>query len=304
MLEELKTFIAVVEYESFTKAGEMVNLSQPSVSVHIKNLESYFDVKLIDRSVKQKNIVITEQGYLLYRRTKEMLKLLETTKDELKNISNSVKGQVKIGATFTIGEYFLPDFLKEFSKEYPDIEIEVVIENTANICERVRGLKVDLGLIEGISSSFEFYQEYFSEDKMVLMLPYNHQLTKEEFSYNKLQNLRWITREVGSGTRDYLNIFLTTNEIVPKSIMIFGSNNSIKEAVKLGLGITLISNYVAKEGVKNKEVSVIEIDKNNKRHFSYILSKDISISKATEIFLEKLKSYSKANLSKEFYCFK
>ncbi len=289
MLEELKTFMAVVEYESFTKAGEIVNLSQPSVSVHIRNLENYFGAKLITRSVKQKNIIITDSGYLLYRRSKEMLRLLETTKGELKNLSSSLKGQIKIGASFTIGEYLLPAFLGEFSKQYEDIEIELIIENTASICDKVKNLKLDFGLIEGITSSFDFYQEYFSEDYIVLMVPYEHPLTKEEFSYDKLQDLRWISREKGSGTREYLNIFLTENEIIPKSIMVLGSNYSVKEAVKNGLGVTFISNYVAKEAAQNKEVSIIELDKKYKRHFSYILPKEISLSNASEIFLQKLK---------------
>ena len=292
MLEELKTFIAVVELESFTKAGELINLSQPSVSLHIKNLEKYFNATLITRSSRQKNIIITERGQLLYRRAKEILRLFNSTKNELENISNSLKGHIKIGSSLTIGEYFLPNFLKEFSKEYPDIEIEIIIQNTASICDGVRNLKLDFGLIEGIVSSHEFKQEYFLEDSMVLMVPYKHSLTEEKFSYDKLQNLRWISREFGSGTREYLDIFLTTNEIVPKSIMVLGSNYAIKEAVKNGLGVTFISNYVAREGYKNKEVSIIEVDNNFKRHFSYLVSRDISLSMISKVFIENLKQYS------------
>lgn len=77
MFEELKIFIAVVEYKNFTKAGEALNLSQPSVSSHIKNLERYFGVTLIDRSVKRKTIFITESGYKLYERAKEIVNLLK-----------------------------------------------------------------------------------------------------------------------------------------------------------------------------------------------------------------------------------
>ncbi|MBU5317885.1 LysR family transcriptional regulator [Clostridium bornimense] len=72
MIEELKTFITVVEIKNFTKAANQLNLSQPSVSNHIKNLESYFGVTLINRSVKQKNIFITEKGHILYKKAKEM----------------------------------------------------------------------------------------------------------------------------------------------------------------------------------------------------------------------------------------
>ena len=85
MLEELKTFIAVVEHKNFTRAGEYLNLSQPSVSTHIKNLESSFDVTLINRSVKQKNICITENGYKLYERAKEIINLLDITYIEVKD---------------------------------------------------------------------------------------------------------------------------------------------------------------------------------------------------------------------------
>ena len=298
MLEELKTFIAVVEYENFTKAGESINLSQPSVSVHIKNLEEYFNAKLITRSIKQKSISITEDGYLLYKRAKEILKLIDNTKDQLKNISKTVKGHLKVGASFTIGEYFLPTFLAQFSKEYPEVEFEVIIENTANICEKIKSMKLDIGLIEGVAPSVEFNQKYFLEDRMVIMTSFNHDLTKQKFSYDNLQKQNWIARERGSGTREYLDMFLTTKEITPKSMMVLGSNCAIKEAVKNNLGITLISNYVTEDGVKNDELSVVELDGEYKRHFSYILPRDIMKSRATEVFIENLISYSEKKKSK------
>ena len=88
MIDELKTFIAVVDFKNFTRAGESINLSQPSVSTHIKNLESYFNTQLINRSIKQKNIVITESGYLLYKKAKEILhkKNSEFTDEEFETL--------------------------------------------------------------------------------------------------------------------------------------------------------------------------------------------------------------------------
>ena len=133
MIEELKTFITVVEVKNFTKAAEQLNLSQPSVSNHIKNLENYFGVTLINRSVKQKSIFITERGYILYKKAKEIVSLLETTYMEIQNKSDSIKGSIKVGASLTIGEYVLPDFLAYFSKKYPDIDIEIVAAPTLGI---------------------------------------------------------------------------------------------------------------------------------------------------------------------------
>lgn len=292
MFEELKTFIAVVEFKNFTKAGEHLNLSQPSVSTHIKNLENVFGVRLINRSVKQKTIVITESGFTLYKKAKEILNLIDITHMEVLNTSNSLKGHLKIGASLTIGEYVLPKFLAIFCKKYPDIDIEVFIENTSIICSHLKELTLDIGLIEGTSSSSSFIQEYFLEDKMVLAFPYNSELITDNFSFDKLQNQKWVVREEGSGTREFLNMFLGTNEIVPNGIMVLGSNYAVKEAVRNNLGITIISNFVALPGVENKELSIIELNNPYVRHFSYILPKNITISKASQVFLEEFKEYT------------
>ncbi len=292
MFEELKTFIAVVEFKNFTKAGEHLNLSQPSVSTHIKNLENVFGVRLINRSVKQKTIVITESGFTLYKKAKEILNLIDITHMEVLNTSNSLKGHLKIGASLTIGEYVLPKFLAIFCKKYPDIDIEVFIENTSIICSHLKELTLDMGLIEGASSSSSFTQEYFLEDKMVLAFPYNSELITDNFSLDKLQNQKWVVREEGSGTREFLNMFLGTNEIVPNGIMVLGSNYAVKEAVRNNLGITIISNFVTLPGVESKELSIIELNNPYIRHFSYILPKNITTSKASQVFLEEFKEYT------------
>ncbi|MGL4914409.1 MAG: LysR family transcriptional regulator [Romboutsia sp.] len=292
MFEELKTFIAVVELKNFTKAGESLNLSQPSVSTHIKNLENIFGVRLINRSIKQKSIIITESGFILYKRAKEILNLIDITHMEVRNTSNSIKGHLKIGASLTIGEYILPKFLSIFSKKYPDIDIEIFIENTSIICNHLKELTLDIGLIEGTSSSSAFTQEYFLEDKMVLALPYNSELITENFTLNKLQNQKWVVREEGSGTREFLNMFLGTNEIIPNGIIVLGSNYAVKEAVRNNLGITIISNLVALPAFKNKELSIIDLSNTYSRHFSYILPKNITISKASQIFLDEFKIYT------------
>lgn len=291
MLEELKTFVAVVEYKNFTKASEKVNLSQPSVSVHIKNLERYFGTQLIMRSVKQKNMVITEKGYLLYRRAKEMIALLETTEKEMEHLSTSVKGSIKIGATYTIGECILPDFLKKFCIMYPDIEIEVIIDNTASIRKKVQALQLDIGLIEGLSYTGEFEQVYFLEDELVIIAPEQAKISEKTFNIESLQLQRWVTREEGSGLREYLDIFLAQNQITPRTKLVLGSNYAITEAVKNGLGIAMVSEYIAKNVEDVQGVSIIRLDEAYKRSFSYILPKDMSPSKITQILKKELNSY-------------
>ncbi|KNF10203.1 putative RuBisCO transcriptional regulator [Gottschalkia purinilytica] len=291
MIEELKTFITVVEHNSFTKAADIIKLSQPSVSLHIKHLEDYFGTVLIKRSIKQKKISITPTGRLLYERAKHIINILEQTREDLKEYHNVIRGTLRIGASLTIGEYFLPSFLGDMIKKYPELKLEVTIENTDTICNMVDNMELDIGLIEGMVPSGKFIHEYFYEDNMVLATPYNYYKNNKKFSIDSLQDQTWISREEGSGTKEYLNVFLTSNRISPKNIIILGSNYAVKEAVKNGLGITLISYHVVKEDIKNKQISIMPTEQKYTRHFSCIFPKGVVMSKGTEVFLDMIKNF-------------
>lgn len=296
MIEELKTFIAVVEYKNFTKAAEAINLSQPSVSLHIKHLEDYFGVRLIERSIKQKKIEITSGGELLYKKALEIIHMLEETKNELSNYEEMISGTLRIGASFTIGEYILPAFLGKFSREFPNLSLEVKIANTASVCEMIRNKELDIGLIEGVVPSSKFKYDYFLKDEMVLALYNTHPLVGKPLSIENLQNQTWISRESGSGTQEYLNLFLSANNIIPKNIVVFGSNYAVKEAVKNELGITIISSHVTKSDVKTGEISNIILGEKYVRYFSYILPIDTTPSKAIRVFISRIKELSIKNM--------
>lgn len=295
MIEEFKTFIAVVEHQNFTKAGESINLSQPTVSTHIKNLENYFNTTLINRSIKQKTISITDNGYLLYKRAREIITSIESIKDELNSMSNSIKGHIKIGASLTIAEYFLPNFLALFSSKYPDIELEMLIENTHKICDKVKSSNLDIGLVEGTLASFDFNQKFFFKDNMVLTFSPKSDIDSNNFSLDSMKNKKWIVREDGSGTREYLNIFLSTHKITPKQIMVLGSNYAVKEAVKNNLGISIISKLVTDS--EPDYLSTVSLDDTYNRYFSFITPKGINPSNTTNLFIDELNRYA-ASLNK------
>ena len=292
MIEELKTFIAVGEFKNFTKAAHYLNLSQPSVSNHIKSLERYFNVTIIDRSIKQKKIYITQSGNILYKKAKEIIQLLDLTKDELNNTTDSIKGHLRIGASLTIGEYILPRFLSKFTVQYPDIEIEVFIENSSSICNRVSNISLDIGFIEGSHAEQNLLQEFFYEDKMVIALPYDTYINEDNFSLDILRDITWIGREKGSGTREYLDLFLYNNKISPKNLIVFGSNYAVKEAVKNNIGVTLMSNLIASSAYESKDLLFIPVEDNFTRNFSYVVPNNITLSRATQVFINEFKKYT------------
>ncbi len=294
LIDELKTFIAIVEKKSFTKAAKFINISQPSVSLHVLNLEKYFNTRLIERSNKQKNIFITRTGKILYKRAKQLLLILDETKNELNDYSNSPSGTLKIGASMTIGEFILPSLLGEFTKNFPNIKFEIVIENTKNIYDKFRNRIIDIALIEGTLPKQDYILKNFYEDTMVIVVPNSFKYEKNSSLKKFLSNQTWIHREDGSGTGENLNIFLNHNSICPKNIIIFGSNYAIKEAVKNNLGITFISSLVIEPDIKNNELKIIPTRTKYKRYFSYLVHNE-SMSKIIELFLEKLQEYSNIN---------
>ena len=189
-------------------------------------------------------------------------------------------------------QYILPKFIAYFSKKYPDVDIEVIIENTSLISTELKKMKLDIGLIEGSVSSAVFKQEYFLEDEMVLVVPYDSDLKDKDLNLHKLQDRRWIAREEGSGTREYLDLFFTQNKIIPKSMMVLGSNLAVKEAVRNNLGLTITSRHVIIEAESRNELASIKLNKDFTRSFSYIYPKELTLSKAANIFLEELKTYT------------
>lgn len=287
LIEELKTFIAVVDKKSFTKAAKAVNISQPGVSLHISHLEKYFGTKLIERSNKQRNIFVTSTGKILYTRAKQMLSLLNETKEELNSYMDSPSGTLKVGASMTIGEFILPKMLGDFIKEYPNIKVEVTIENTKHVYNKFKNYDIDIALIEGTVPLENYTLKNFYKDTMVVVCPNSFKYNKNVKLNKFLSNQTWIRREEGSGTGENLNTFLNIQNIYPKNIIILGSNYAIKQAVINNLGITLISSLVVMEDIQSKALKIIPTKTAYHRYFSY-LCHEKSLSKAAELFINKL----------------
>jgi LysR family transcriptional regulator, transcriptional activator of the cysJI operon len=290
--DALRTFIAVVEEQNFTKAGEKLRLSQPSVSLHIKNLEAEFQTKLFDRSPK--HLQITPSGQLLYDRAKQIMELYEKTKEDILEYQHQMKGTLKIGASFTIGEYVLPTLMAQFRSLYPHVDFEIIIGNTDQINEMVRLFQVDLGLIEGQTNNEELVIHPFMEDEMVIVAPKDHSLISlPNPSYQHLQGHSWIGREKGSGTREYMDSFLRSHGIRVKNFITISSNQGVKEAVASGLGISLLSSWVVKRAVGLGEIKIVPMGKTTfTRRFSAIHSKRIHLKKIAKAFLTHIKERS------------
>ncbi|SIR97622.1 DNA-binding transcriptional regulator, LysR family [Peribacillus simplex] len=287
--DALKTFVTLVEVKNFTKTAEMLLMSQPSVSLHIKKLEEEFQTKLFLRSPKFLKVTIT--GEILYDRAKQMITIYEQTRQDIQEHDRSIKGELKIGASFTIGEYILPSLLIDLQEDYPELELQVVIGNTEEIVQAVRLYKVDIGLIEGQTNEKELSVHPFMQDELFIVSSNNHELAnKDEVEITDLHDQAWVTREVGSGTREYLNHVIRSNGLKIKSILTISSNQGIKETlIKNGLGLALLSRSVIERDVQNKILSIIQVKNESfNRTLSYVYSPIMEDKKNVKTFITEL----------------
>ncbi|RFU70379.1 LysR family transcriptional regulator [Peribacillus saganii] len=286
--DALKTFVTVAEVKNFTKTAEMLRMSQPSVSLHIKNLEKEFQTQLFVRSPKW--LKITPTGEILYERAKQMITIYEQTRQDILEHHNSIKGELKIGASFTIGEYILPSLLFDLQKKYPELELQVIIGNTEEITESVRMYNVDIGLIEGQTNENEVTVNPFMKDELfIVSSPYHSLACRDEATIADLQDQAWITREVGSGTREYLNHVIRSNGLKIKSMLTISSNQGIKETLIHGMGLSLLSRSVIERDLQNGNLSIIKLkDHSFTRTLSYIYSPIMQDKKNVKTFISAL----------------
>ncbi|MFF2498571.1 LysR family transcriptional regulator [Peribacillus sp. NPDC058075] len=287
--DALKTFVTLVEVKNFTKTAEMLLMSQPSVSLHIKKLEEEFQTKLFLRSPKFLKVTLT--GEILYDRAKQMITIYEQTRQDIQEHDSSIKGELKIGASFTIGEYILPSLLIDLQEDYPELELQVVIGNTEEIVQAVRLYKVDIGLIEGQTNEKELSVHPFMQDELFIVSSNNHELAnKGEAEITDLHDQAWVTREVGSGTREYLNHVIRSNGLKIKSILTISSNQGIKETlIKNGAGLALLSRSVIERDVQNKILSIIQVKNESfNRTLSYVYSPIMEDKKNVKTFITEL----------------
>ncbi len=288
MIDELKSFIQVVENKNFTKAANKLNLSQPAVSMHISGLEKQLDTLLILRSNKQKSFLLTSDGQLLYKRAKKVVHLYDEMINEIKSQKSEVQGTLKIGASLTIGDYLLPKILTHLSKLYPDLTFEVIIENSHSIMEKVNQLELEIGLIENDEVLLNVNRKPFYRD--VLQIAYSNELNLPNSldQYHKFFcSQTWFIRESGSGTRAMTDFFFDNFRVIPKNKVILGSNYLIKETLRQQPGMTFMSTLMKNQdfqGISYLEEKGYALN----RLFYYVTKDGIVLSKRVQCLIQLL----------------
>lgn len=274
--QELLVFKAVAETNNITLAARQLHISQPAVSLQIQNIENYYGAKLFNRS--NKGVSLTKAGAILYDYVCQMLDMTLNVKQAINDIADDYHGEVKIGATLTIGEYVIPNILACLIRMRPDIDFKVSIANTETITQDIMERKFWIGLVEGpVPESRDLVIENFWQDELAVVVPYHHPWAdKSSITLNELLSARLIMREVGSGTRKVVEILMQEKGVNLSDFNItmeLGSTQAIKQVVAAGLGVTIISALTVRRECEYNILKTVKIkDLNMGRPFNILTS--------------------------------
>lgn len=241
---ELEIFCKVVEMESISKAAEAVYLAQASVSERIASLEKKIGTRLLDRLGRK--VVPTAAGELLHKHATLFLEMKETAQLEIEKFLGLERGEISMGGSTIPGEYILPDLIGRFNKKYPHLSVKLTIADSGEIENRVLAGQLEIGIIGAKTLHPSILCQKLWKDELVLAVPVQHPWARRKaVSLKELRQTPFILREEGSGTLKILETYLReSGEDGTSALRVsarFGSSTAVKEGIKSGLGLSILS---------------------------------------------------------------
>ncbi|HBG92352.1 MAG: hypothetical protein A2X54_00080 [Nitrospirae bacterium GWF2_44_13] len=294
-IHHLKVFTAVFKNRSFSKASEQLSLTQPTISSHIKAVEDELGCKLFDRVGR--TIIPTKEAELLYSRASEIIENLEEIKSGICRIKDDIGGEIIIGASTIPGTYIIPSIVSEFKKKYKEISFQVIIEDSKKITDMVACDQLLLGIVGAKMENRKLEYRPLVEDELILVSSAKA-LGRKTISMKNITGMPFLLREEGSGTRKTMERHLSGRGIDVKDlnvVAVLGSTDAVKEAVKSGLGASILSRVAVRDDLKLgilREVKVKGL--NMKRSFYIITHRKRTFPKSYRLFIDYLYLKGKA----------
>jgi DNA-binding transcriptional LysR family regulator len=288
----LKVFKTVVNERSFSKAGEILHLTQPAVSYQIQALEDYFGGKLLNRS-QGEEVTLTGMGEVLLGYAERILALYEEAEREITKLKGS---RLLIGAGTTLGQYVLPKVIGSFKKGNSGVHVLLEVANSRALLEQLNAGALDLILLQSPINNKNFLSEFFLEDELVLIVSPIHPFAqKGRVELDEVRGECFILREEESGTRRTIEEILRGAGLKLSDLnvkMELPSPEAVKTAVEENQGISIISRWAILKEQKLNSLKEIEIaNLRFKRNFYCIVVKQ-RLTKCLNEFIEFLKRWS------------
>jgi len=293
----LQVFHAVAKQLSFTKAAEVLFMTQPAVTFQIKQLEEHFNTRLFDRG--HGRISLTPAGEMVLSYAEKILGLSSEMDVRLAEMTGEVGGSLLVGASTTIAEFLLPRIMGEFKSKYPNVRPRLVVANSESIETRVAEHTLDIGFIESPTHQPNLQTEVCCEDEMQVICSPKFPLARlKEITPQNLVDHPFVSREPGSGTREFTEVYMhkhgiDTDHLVP--IMELGSPLALLEVVQTGLGYAIASRSSVLQALRLGDLVSIPLKPRLVRKLSMVYPKEKFRSRLVTCFVtfaaERLKEH-------------
>lgn len=300
-LNQLKIFLKIAQTESITKAAEELHLTQPAVSIQLKNFQDQFDIPLTE--VIGRKLYVTEFGQQVAEAAEQILEGVHALNYKAHVHKGQLIGRLKISIVST-GKYVMPYFLSDFLKEHNGIELSMDVTNKAKVIESLENNEVDFSLVSVLPESISIEYIRLMQNKLFLVANKEQVFSKEKYGPSVFKDLPLIYRENGSATRTVMEQFIREHKIAAIKKMELTSNEAVKQAVIAGLGCSIMPLIGIKNELSNKELQIIPVRKFPiKTHWHLIWLKNKKFSAAANAYLDYLKTEKDTIIQKHFNWF-
>ena len=268
-LHQLKVFEAVARHTSFTRAAEELFLTQPTVSMQVKQLSKAVGLPLFEQIGKR--LYLTEAGKQLYTTSREIFDRLTQFETSIADLKGLKQGTLRL-AVVTTAKYVIPRLLGPFCQRYPGIDVSLTVDNHERVIEGLVDNRDDLYILSQPPDDSEVAVHPFLENPLVVLAQRDHALTKEkDISLKRLAQEPFIMREPGSGTRKAVQKLFDDQNLELKVKLDLGSNEAIKQAIVGGLGISVLSLHtLALEGT-NSSLAILDVESFPIQRYWYVV---------------------------------
>jgi DNA-binding transcriptional LysR family regulator len=261
MDSRLKIFYTAARVSSFTKAAQILNLTQPAVTFQIKNLEDEYKTRLFNRDANK--ISLTQPGKILFHRAEIIISEYEKASSEIAKATGHLSGEIRIGAASLLGKYLLPKLIGHFKHEHPDVEILMLVGNSGKLVQELKQYTMDLVIVSEPLSAQRFVVKPFIEDELVIIVNPGHKwANRQHIEVKDLFKERYVEREEGSGIREFFHAFLHSKDASTKDLnvlMTMGNTEAVKSAVETGVAYGIVSKIAVRREVELGSLRQVKI---------------------------------------------
>jgi len=257
-IRQLQVFVCAARHLSFARAAEELHLTQPAISMQVKELESVVGLPLFDRGGRRIGLTTPGEYFLVHAR--RMLAALKDAADTMARMKGVESGRLTIGIVST-AKYFVPRLLAEFRREHPAIELRLEVGNRQMLVGQLQNNEVDLAIMGTPPRELDTRAEPFAANPLVMIAAPEHPLTRlSQVPAALLGNEVFLVREPGSGTRASMEIFLKERRIHPATMVEMASNETIKQAVMADMGVSMLSIHTIGLELRAGVIKMLEVD--------------------------------------------